>query len=81
MGPTTLFDTIHMSHYIISNNFYLYLQYFQQKKSSFSKISRFETDPKYKKKKMNKSKKSSKRIGVNCMKQLLNVIALDPNPC
>ena len=24
---------------------------------------------------MNKSKKSSKRIGVNCMKQLLNVIA------
>ena len=31
MGLTVLFDTIHESHYTISTNFYLYLQYFQQK--------------------------------------------------
>jgi len=39
MGPTTLFDTIHGSHYTISANFYLNIQYFQQKIFSFSKIS------------------------------------------
>ena len=31
MNPTILFGTIHRSHFIISTNFYLYLQYFQQK--------------------------------------------------
>ena len=31
MSPTALFDTIHGSYCIISANFYLYLQYFQQK--------------------------------------------------
>ena len=30
MGPTVLFGTIYGSHYTISTNFYLYLQYFQQ---------------------------------------------------
>ena len=29
MSPTTLFGTIHGSHYTISANFYFYLQYFQ----------------------------------------------------
>ena len=42
MDPTTLFDTIHRPHCTISVNFYLYLQYFQQKVFNFSKI----TDPK-----------------------------------
>ena len=37
-GSTTLFCTIHESHYIISVNFYFYLQYCQQKKFSFIKI-------------------------------------------
>ena len=41
MSHITLFGTIHRSHYTISVNFYLYLQYFQQKKFSFSKINRF----------------------------------------
>ena len=31
MSFIALFDTIYESHYIISVNFYLYLQYFQQK--------------------------------------------------
>ena len=44
MGLTALFGTIHGSHYIISANFYIYLQYFQQKIFSFSKISRSQTD-------------------------------------
>ena len=39
MGLTALFGTIHGSHYTISANFYLYLQYFQQKVFNFSKIS------------------------------------------
>ena len=29
MSLTVLFDTIHESYYIISANFYIYLQYFQ----------------------------------------------------
>ena len=45
MGFTALFDTIHESHGTISANFYLYLQYFQQKVFSFNKISRSQTDP------------------------------------
>ena len=32
MGPIALLGTIHGSHYTISANFYLYLQYFQQNK-------------------------------------------------
>ena len=43
MGPNVLFVTIHKSHYTISVNFYLYLQYFQQKVFSFNKISGLET--------------------------------------
>ena len=46
MGLTALFGTIHGSHCTISTNFYLYLQYFQQKIFSFSKISGSQTDPK-----------------------------------
>ena len=46
IGSTTLFSTIHRSHCTISANFYLYLQYFQQKVFSFSKISESQTDPK-----------------------------------
>ena len=44
IGPTALFDTIHRSHYSISANFNLYLQYFQQKNFSFSKISSSQMD-------------------------------------
>ena len=44
MGPTALFDIIYKSHHTILTNFYLYLQYFQQKIFSFSKISGFQTD-------------------------------------
>ena len=47
MGFTALFSTIHRSHYTISANFYLYLQYFQQKIFNFSKISGSQTDPKW----------------------------------
>ena len=43
-GPHYTFGTIHGSHCTISANFYLYLQYFQQKNFSFSKISRSQTD-------------------------------------
>ena len=39
------FDTIYESHYTILTNFYLYLQYFQQKIFSFSKIDGSQTDP------------------------------------
>ena len=46
IGPTALFDTVHESHCIISASFYLYLQYFQQKNFSFSKISRSQMDTK-----------------------------------
>ena len=45
MGSITLFSIIYASH-TIWTNFYLYLQYFQQKKFSFSKISRSQTNPK-----------------------------------
>ena len=44
MDPNVLFVTIHKSHCTISANFYLYLQYFQQKVFSFSKISGFQTN-------------------------------------
>ena len=44
MGLTVLFSTIYKSYCIISVNFYHYLQYFQQKVFSFSKISRSQTD-------------------------------------
>ena len=37
----------HPSYYTILINFYFYLQYFQQKNFNFSKISKFQTDPKY----------------------------------
>ena len=47
MSPTTSFGTIYRSHCTISANFYLYLQYFQQKTFSFNKISRSQTDPNY----------------------------------
>ena len=46
MNHTVLFGTIYGSHYIISINFYLYLQYFQQKIFCFSKISRSQIDHK-----------------------------------
>ena len=46
-GPTAFFSTIHRSHCTISSNFYIYLQYFQQKIFNFSKISGSQTDPKY----------------------------------
>ena len=39
MGLTAFIGTIHGSHYIISTNFYLYLQYFQQNFFNFCKIS------------------------------------------
>ena len=45
MGPIALFGTIHKSHYTISVNFYLYLQYFQQKIFNFNKISESQIDP------------------------------------
>jgi len=39
MGLTVFFDIIRESRYTISANFYLYLQYFQQKVFNFNKIS------------------------------------------
>ena len=45
MSLTALFGIIHTSYYTISANFYLYLQYFQQKNFNLSKISKSETDP------------------------------------
>ena len=44
MGLTALFGTIYGSYWIISANFYLYLQYFQQKIFNFSKISESQMD-------------------------------------
>ena len=41
---TVLFGTIYRSHCTISINFYFYLQYFQQKMFSFSKIRRSQID-------------------------------------
>ena len=35
MGLTALFSITHEFHYTISTNFYIYLQYFQQKVISF----------------------------------------------
>ena len=46
LGSIALFDTILKFHYTISTNFYIYLQYFQQKVFYFNKISRSQTDPK-----------------------------------
>ena len=46
MDPTILFGIFYGSYYTISANFYLYLQYFQQKKFSFRKISGSQMDPK-----------------------------------
>ena len=43
--PIVLFDTIHKSHCTTLANFYLYLQYFQQKNFNFNKISESQTDP------------------------------------
>ena len=45
MSHTALFGTIYGSHCTILANVYLYLQYFQQKIFSFSKISESQTDP------------------------------------
>ena len=42
MNLTVLFDTIYEIHYTISANFYLYLQYFQQKVFNFNKINKFQ---------------------------------------
>ena len=47
IGLTVLFGTDHRSHCTISTNFYIYLQYFQQKVFSFSKISGSQTDSWY----------------------------------
>ena len=44
MDSTTLFGTIHGSHYTILANFYLYLQYLQQKIFNFNKISQSQID-------------------------------------
>ena len=44
MGLTALFRIIHWFHCIISTNFYLYLQHFQQKNFNFSKLSGSQTD-------------------------------------
>ena len=46
MDPTALFRIIYGFHCIILANFYLYLQYFQQKVFSFNKISEFQTNHK-----------------------------------
>ena len=46
MGTTALFDVIYRCHCTILVNFYLYLQYFQQKVFNFSKISKFQSEPK-----------------------------------
>ena len=43
-GSYCTFGTIHESHYTILANYYLYLQYFQQKVFNFGKISKSQTD-------------------------------------
>ena len=43
MDLTVLFGTIYRFYYTISANFYLYLQYFQQKIFSFNKINGCQT--------------------------------------
>ena len=45
IGPTALFSTIYEFYCTILVNFYLYLQYFQQKIFSFSKINESQTNP------------------------------------
>ena len=45
MSSAALFGIIHKSHCTVSTNFYLYLQYFQQKIISFNKINGSYTDP------------------------------------
>ena len=44
-GSYCTFGTIHEFHYTILANYYLYLQYFQQKVFNFSKISKSQMDP------------------------------------
>ena len=44
MDPIALFGTINEFHYTISVNFYIYLQYIQQKIFNFSKINGFQID-------------------------------------
>ena len=44
MSLTILFSIIYGAHYTISANFYLYLQYFQQKVFNFSKINGSQID-------------------------------------
>ena len=46
MSFTAFFGTIHGFYCTISANFYIYLQYFQQKVFSFSKRSGSQIDPK-----------------------------------
>ena len=43
-GHIVFFGTIHESFYTISTNFYLYLQYFQQKVFNFNKINKSPID-------------------------------------
>ena len=42
--PIALFGTIHESYCTIFTNFYIYLQYFQNKFFNFSKINEFQTE-------------------------------------
>ena len=63
MRLTVFFCIIYGSHYTILTNFYLYLQYFFQKIFSFSKITRFQIDPKYNRPQL--SIASRKPIGVD----------------
>ena len=48
MDSIAFFYTIYESYYTILANFYLYLQYFQQKIFNFYKINRSQTYSKYK---------------------------------
>ena len=45
MGSTALFGIIYKSYYTISTNFYLYLQYFQQKSFQFQQTKRIPNRP------------------------------------
>ena len=42
---TVLFSIIHNPHYTISVNFYLYIQYFQQKKFQFQQNKQISNEP------------------------------------
>ena len=46
MSPIVFFGIIHEFYCTILANFYLYLQYFQQKKFNFSKINGSQMEPK-----------------------------------